>query len=322
VIAWFFPVRLFLYAYALLGPLHYLTQINWTAKKGYFVDEKSWIWIVLGITLLITVPKYLIQPFFLPFLSSSEVTTTQWLLKWSNSFIFLAICLSFIFLYFKNRVSQLIAMLLAVFIAIIINATPIYIIFIGLLIPTILHVYGFTLLFMIKGVIQNNSKAGFLSIISMVLVPLFIILIDIEPRNYIFPDHLKSVFLESQFHVTNTNFAKFLGITDGATFFFYEKMEMKILIFMAFAYTYHYLNWFSKTTVVGWHKSLTKQRSIVIITIWIGMIALFFYNYKLGFFASLFLSILHVLLEFPLNITSIQFSSNYLMKFINKVLSN
>ena len=171
VIAWFFPVRLFLYAYALLGPLHYLTQINWTAKKGYFVDEKSWIWIVLGITLLITVPKYLIQPFFLPFLSSSEVTTTQWLLKWSNSFIFLAICLSFIFLYFKNRVSQLIAMLLAVFIAIIINATPIYIIFIGLLIPTVLHVYGFTLLFMIKGTIQNNSKAGFLSIISMVLVP-------------------------------------------------------------------------------------------------------------------------------------------------------
>ena len=30
------PFELFLFSYAFLGPLHYLTEINWLHKKKYF----------------------------------------------------------------------------------------------------------------------------------------------------------------------------------------------------------------------------------------------------------------------------------------------
>ena len=75
--------------------------------------------------------------------------------------------------------------------------------------------------------------------------------------------------------------------------------------FIAFAYTYHYLNWFSKTSIIQWHKINTKKL-IVLIIIWIFSVVLYYINYKLGFIVLLTLSFLHVFIEFPLNIISIR----------------
>jgi hypothetical protein len=36
-----FPFQLFLFSYAVLGPLHYLTEINWLEKKNYFLEGQS-----------------------------------------------------------------------------------------------------------------------------------------------------------------------------------------------------------------------------------------------------------------------------------------
>ena len=77
-------------------------------------------------------------------------------------------------------------------------------------------------------------------------------------------------------------------------------------IFIAFAYLYHYLNWFSKTTVIGWHKGLTKKRSLIILMIWLTCIALFAWNYRIGILSVTFLSTLHIFVEFPLNMVSIR----------------
>jgi hypothetical protein len=71
-------------------------------------------------------------------------------------------------------------------------------------------------------------------------------------------------------------------------------------IFFAYAYTYHYLNWFSKTKIINWHK-VPKKYLIASVGIWILAVALYFYNYKIGLMALFFLSVLHVFLEFPLN---------------------
>ncbi len=35
------PFELFLFAYAVLGPLHYLTEISWIHDKGYFVGPEG-----------------------------------------------------------------------------------------------------------------------------------------------------------------------------------------------------------------------------------------------------------------------------------------
>lgn len=41
IIAFFLPFELFLFSYAVLGPLHYLTEISWLHKRNYFSPGKS-----------------------------------------------------------------------------------------------------------------------------------------------------------------------------------------------------------------------------------------------------------------------------------------
>ena len=74
--------------------------------------------------------------------------------------------------------------------------------------------------------------------------------------------------------------------------------------FIAFAYTYHYLNWFSKTQIIKWHE-IPKQQLVTVIAIWVSSVLLYAYNYKTGLMVLYFLSMLHVLLEFPLNYSTI-----------------
>ena len=66
------------------------------------------------------------------------------------------------------------------------------------------------------------------------------------------------------------------------------------------AYTYHYLNWFSKTSIIKWHE-VSKNRIAVIAVVWLGSLALYAYNYDTGMAVLYFISVLHVMLEFPLD---------------------
>jgi hypothetical protein len=38
-LAW--PFQLFLFSYIVIGPLHYLTEINWLEKQNYFLCQGS-----------------------------------------------------------------------------------------------------------------------------------------------------------------------------------------------------------------------------------------------------------------------------------------
>ena len=77
-----------------------------------------------------------------------------------------------------------------------------------------------------------------------------------------------------------------------------------LMRFIAFAYLYHYLNWFSKTEIIQWHK-VPKVRFIAVIILWLAACGFYIYDYGLGLNVLFFLSFTHVLLEFPLNIVSI-----------------
>ena len=74
--------------------------------------------------------------------------------------------------------------------------------------------------------------------------------------------------------------------------------------FIAFAYTYHYLNWFSKTSIIRWHQ-MGGRRLVIIGALWLASVGLYLYDFKLGFKVLFYLSITHVYLEFPLNHLSI-----------------
>ncbi len=47
------PFKLFLFSYAILGPLHYLTEIQWLEGRSFFLKEnKSWHWVLTSIAIL------------------------------------------------------------------------------------------------------------------------------------------------------------------------------------------------------------------------------------------------------------------------------
>src|SRR4029077_13614809 len=52
-VAYFVPFELFLLAYAILGPLHYLTEISWLQKKNFYIKSRNDVWPFAIITALI-----------------------------------------------------------------------------------------------------------------------------------------------------------------------------------------------------------------------------------------------------------------------------
>lgn len=311
--AYVLPFSLFLVAYAVLGPLHYLTEIHWIRTKGFFVENRHWSWMAVSFALLIALPPVAYNVLLADVEPTTGIKTFMALLgEWTNGLIFLALIMAVSFVLTSNRSIHLIALASGICIAALINYLPFYVTLVGLLIPTIIHVYVFTILFMLYGALKVKSKVGYASVVLMVLVVGLVVVLPIESDGYLFSDLVKNTFLENRFHVLNTEIRTLLGLSDGKSFYFYEQAELKVQVFITFAYVYHYLNWFSKTTVIGWHKRLTTARSTVILIVWLLCVLLFWYDYKVGFYTALALSFMHVLLEFPINAISVREISRHL----------
>src|SRR6266550_6453079 len=52
LVAYVVPFELFLFSYAVLGPLHYLTEISWLQKRNYFTQGKNDYLLLTGLCLL------------------------------------------------------------------------------------------------------------------------------------------------------------------------------------------------------------------------------------------------------------------------------
>lgn len=308
VAAFKLPFELFLFSYAVLGPLHYITEINWLKGKNYFVKEKKWIWIFAVSAAVIAIPPIIRLPVFK---SLREIQLVKSFLEASyfitNELILVSLLFAIGLVYFKKRTQILIFLIVTIIVStIVVKFVPFSLILVGVFIPTIIHVYLFTLLFMIFGTLNNKSKAGVAAIVFLILAPLIIIISNIDPETYMPSTTTQNTFLASGFQGINRSIADFLGTVEGGQFSLMSIAGVKIQIFIAFCYTYHYLNWFSKTSVIGWSKNISRSKLLVILAIWIGAMLLYWYDYKTGFIALFFLSFFHVLLEFPLNVTSIK----------------
>jgi hypothetical protein len=104
-----------------------------------------------------------------------------------------------------------------------------------------------------------------------------------------------------------------LKLTNQPVNIFTSNIGIRVQSFIAFAYTYHYLNWFSKTGLIQWHK-VSKRWLVATLAIWIASVALYYYDYVLGIVVLFMLSIAHVMLEFPLNVRSFVELKNFLFK--------
>ncbi|MFN8309270.1 MAG: hypothetical protein U0T73_04855 [Chitinophagales bacterium] len=290
VAAYVLPFELFLFSYAVLGPLHYLTEISWLHERQYFTTGKFdyIVFVVLGVLLTVLV----------------LFGTTPEEQRAANTILFMCFAAGLAMVVFDSWLLKIAVLVIAMVIGYGISTFDSFQIAVGVFLPTLIHVFLFTAIFMVYGALKSKSTTGVLSAIIFGLCAISFFFFRpaftaFEPSDFI----VKSM-TGSKFIVPLIMLMKMLHMGAVTMETVFHSMAGKTAMrFMAFAYTYHYLNWFSKTSVIKWHK-VPKKRLAAVVAIWVASVALYAYDYVTGLEWLFLLSMMHVFLEFPLNFRS------------------
>jgi hypothetical protein len=269
------PFELLLAAYAFLGPAHYLTEISWLHDRRYFCGQGLWLLLPLGLATGVVVfyPAY-----------------------WSL-YIWGVLGLAAAMIVGRTTVAKIgaAALLFAGYFFFYVPGARASILLVALL-PTMIHVFVFTWLFMLQGYLRRPDPSA---LAGVVLMPLAALSFALAPFGSftIAPDWVSENI--GLFNGIATDMGRVLGLrSDDAQI----SALMKII---SFAYTYHYLNWFAKTGIIGWYR-MSQQRGIALAALYLVFIGIYAADYRTGFQALLFLSVLHVALELPLDLVTIR----------------
>lgn len=280
MVAYIIPFELVLFSYAFLGPAHYLTQISWMQDRKYFVDSQ-WLWVPFSVlTLGMVLIFYTLQ--------GAQSASAFYLLIMLAFSAALALTVTGTI---KGRfVIGLGALICFVLLS---RLLPPLETFVILLLPSFIHIFIFTGAFILLGALKSGSKWGYGSFLVFCACALSFFIVAPPYQNYLQSWVANNIGMFEELAIYMADLLSFGGWVD----------TMSTLGLLSFAYTYHYLNWFSKVDIIGWHK-MPKRRLSLIAVLYVISIAIYLYDYILGFKVLLFLSILHVILEFPLNILS------------------
>jgi len=268
-LAVFIPFELVLLSYAILGPAHYLTEISWLNDRRFFTLKKyDYLYIAAAVIIC-----YLTKQHF-------------------ANLVFYAFGLSFILMAIKGNLTRLAAVvILAIGGYFLLTNTILHVIF-GLYVPTLVHVYIFTGAFILFGALKDKIVSGYVAFAVFLICPVLLCFLF---RGYYHPPTGWAISNYGDFTRINTTTLRSKTIN-----IFTTPASIILTRLIAFAYTYHYINWFTKTRVINWHK-ISVTRAVIIGLIWAASLALYFYNYRLGIKWLFLLSLAHVVLEFPLN---------------------
>jgi hypothetical protein len=263
------PFELVLLSYAILGPAHYLTEISWLNGRQFF-----------------TLKKYDYIPIILVLLISLLLK-----LPYAN-LIFYTFGLALVLLVIKRTVNRIAAFILIIIAGYFLLTNNILRTIFGLYVPTIIHVYIFTGAFMLFGALKDKIVSGYLAFAFFLLCPVLLCVLFTSYHN---STAAWAISNYGDFGRLNTTALRSQSIN-----IYTNQASIILTRLIAFAYTYHYINWFSKTRIINWHRiSITK--AVIIGMIWAASVALYFYNYRIGIKWLFLLSLVHVILEFPLN---------------------
>jgi len=298
VAAFVVPFELFLLAYAILGPLHYLTEISWIHDRRYFLrGDERWrmvlVWLGLVALTLIVMIVGLVREHLLHGTPSPV---------WEIGLFYIVFVAAALLAFGGNRVVVAGVIMLTGIGAWLFSASPYYGL-LAFLIITIIHVLVFTGAFVLLGALKARSVSGMLSLVVFVACALSFFALA--------PDWAAdtTAFIRASyqpFELLNAQLIRLFGLGQGSALsdIYASPAGLMVMRLIAFAYTYHYLNWFTKTSVIGWHR-ISTVRAGAILALWIVAVGVYAYNYVLGFVVLYALSVLHVMLELPLNHQSV-----------------
>lgn len=318
IAAFIIPFELFLFSYAFLGPLHYLTEISWLHKRNYFTKGKRDFIFLLILCFFILVFSYIrpILSWFFPvdaegnFIDIGITNIAESAGSLTPTLIFLSFGAALIMILVKSNTFKVISYSLLFLLGLAMHSSEFYLVLFAVFLPTLIHVFIFTGAFILVGALKGKSVSGYFSIFIFLLCAVSFFILFRQP-GYVISDYAQSAYNESFFSLNYTVFEWLMphmleGVRsmDGLRDIIYNTSSgILITRFIAYAYTYHYLNWFSKTSVIKWHE-ISRPGLAIIIVLWVAAVVLYSFDYRTGLTALYFLSFLHVLLEFPLNFQS------------------
>src|SRR5215471_16080762 len=295
MLAFAFPFELFLFSYAVLGPLHYLTEISWLHDRKYFTarekmrrpkPHKAWL-IFVAVTMMVIIASFVVV----------EGAGVQAQPKWEITFFYLVFVTALFTSVVADRTTRIVIAGVSILLLALLVRSQYYILGAFFLV-TIIHVLIFTGSFILYGTVRERSISGMLSLAVFVIFAVSFFL-------YAPASHVPAAFVTRSYRSFNALNAELLKLfhlgTGTSTGEIYESRNgLMVMRLIAFAYTYHYLNWFSKTSIIKWHE-VPKSRTILIVVVWMTALGIYAYDYDTGMAVLYFMSILHVMLEFPLN---------------------
>lgn len=309
-VAFAVPFETFLLAYAVLGPLHYLTQIGWMHERQYFAQRRR-DWLPLALVAVAVTAVV-----FLPHVGYAVPSLTAWapeLVLWALAWALLATVTG-------DRVLRIAGGVVAAGALILVHDQSAHdrapsTLFAMLWLPTLVHVYVFTGLFVLYGTLKSRSATGWLSLLVFVGCGAATLLLPVGSLGYVASDYVREAYQGTMGHMharlLETSGLGALAVPGGggsgdfAPFpslaaMLANDVSLQLGRFIAFAYTYHYLNWFSKTSVIRWHR-VPRPYLVTAVAIWLASVGLYVVDYEVGLRWLFLLSLLHVVLEFPLD---------------------
>ena len=291
------PFEVFLFAYALLGPLHYLTEISWLHDRKYFTRGRNDYLVLVACAAVITIADMQIVP-GLP--ATFRVAVT-----------YIAFGSALVFVLVSKAGPRLLCFIALIATSPLIIRIDFFQSLFSVLLPTIVHVFVFTGLFILVGALKGRSVSGISSLVVFCFCALSFFVIGPAQSADNVGEYVQKTYLVfaqlnyslmtpfNQHDVTipaNTlEYVKYIN-----TVLYHSPTALAIMGLISFAYTYHYLNWFSKTSIIQWHH-IPRPRLIAVIVIWLISVVTYACDYRFGLRWLFFLSFTHVLLEFPLN---------------------
>lgn len=285
------PFELFLFAYAVLGPLHYLTEIAWLGERRFFValsrPRRLWLALVAATMAALTAgfaaetwghgldPRFEITLVYATFAAALVVVALRGGIgrAWPIAAASIALLLAW-----RGGNYNLVAFLLV----------------------TVVHVFAFTAAFILAGALKARSGSAFLSLLVFATCATGVLAFTPGSGTHVVSDAAKEGY--SSFLALNAQLMKLFYPSQAVSLasVYESPAGLAVMRFIAFAYTYHYLNWFSKTSIIRWHE-VARRRALAVVGAWLLALLVYACDYAAGTRLLYALSLLHVLLEFPLN---------------------
>ncbi|MBR0941718.1 hypothetical protein [Bradyrhizobium liaoningense] len=263
------PFELLLLAYVVLGPAHYFTEISWLHDRSYYLPHRG----IAAVLAIVAVVAVLID-------NASWFGLAMW-----GALVVCAILAAT-----TSAIESMLLFMVAIALSAIMYSSGSSLAVIGILIPTLIHVSLFTLIFMVLGAHRSGSRVQAALVVVYLLAVATILLLP--PTAEI---RISSFARVGQDYFGNVGPA--LGRLFGVPGLV---LDTRLTSLLAFVYTYHYLNWFIKADVIRWTE-VPKARLAAMAAASAASTALYFYDYAFGFTFLLALSLIHILLEFPLD---------------------